>query len=157
MEKKQEIEPQNLNMNDIHSIQRWLAYCIFNNEKDFLAYKTIEKYVPAKMFWSFKWLIEFTEWKIFQDLEVGKVSTDICSLWLTNEYVDMITSGFVVSNFFRDVKTLLKIHFWDKMTADNIPMECILVEWGFRSPEELSKLHPYGIIQTPMQLLNFID
>lgn len=45
----------------------------------------------------------------------------------------------------------------DKMTADNIPMECILVEWGFRSPEELSKLHPYGIIQTPMQLLNFID
>ena len=142
MEKKQEIEPQNLNMNDIHSIQRWLAYCIFNNEKDFLAYKTIEKYVPAKMFWSFKWLIEFTEWKIFQDLEVGKVSTDICSLWLTNEYVDMITSGFVVSNFFRDVKTLLKIHFWDKMTADNFKKYAYIID-QINSAENSSKNNEY--------------
>ncbi len=40
----------------------------------------------------------------------------------------------------------------DKATADNVGLQCISVDWGFRDREELEKLHPAYLISRPEEL-----
>jgi phosphoglycolate phosphatase len=44
----------------------------------------------------------------------------------------------------------------DKQTADNAGMQCVLVSWGFRDKEQLETLMPAGVIDSPLELLDFL-
>lgn len=44
----------------------------------------------------------------------------------------------------------------DKMTADNVGMDCFLVTWGFRDRDELAALRPTALIDRPEQILEKI-
>ncbi|MBE5922608.1 MAG: HAD family hydrolase [Lachnospiraceae bacterium] len=44
----------------------------------------------------------------------------------------------------------------DKQTADNAGLDCVLVTWGFRDRDELEKLAPFGIIDTPDELWRYL-
>lgn len=108
-----------MNEQDVKILQKTLAYCIYHNQKDFMAYKTISKYFPPKIFWDYSGLIEFIEWRTFEDMEISKISTDIVTQWLSQQYVEMITCEFTISNFFRDVRELLKYKFWWVLKAED--------------------------------------
>lgn len=45
----------------------------------------------------------------------------------------------------------------DKETADNAGIPCILVSWGFREREELAKLKPWKLADSPKQILQFLS
>lgn len=40
----------------------------------------------------------------------------------------------------------------DKQTADNAGIDCVLVSWGFRERENLKRLHPVMLADTPEQI-----
>ena len=44
----------------------------------------------------------------------------------------------------------------DFATAENSEMDCALVTWGFRTPEELAEFTPKAMIDRPEQLLDFV-
>ena len=44
----------------------------------------------------------------------------------------------------------------DKETADNSRLDCVLCSWGFRDKEELEKLNPKAVINSPLELLELI-
>ena len=41
----------------------------------------------------------------------------------------------------------------DKSTADNVPMDCILVSWGFRDKPQLTALHAKYLVDSPQEIL----
>lgn len=45
----------------------------------------------------------------------------------------------------------------DFATAENTGMDCVLVSWGFRTPEELSGCCPTAMIDQPEQLLRLLE
>jgi phosphoglycolate phosphatase len=45
----------------------------------------------------------------------------------------------------------------DFATAENTGMDCVLVSWGFRTPQELSKFKPAFFIDQPEKLLTVLD
>ena len=45
----------------------------------------------------------------------------------------------------------------DFATAENSGMDCVLVIWGFRTMEELSRLEPKAFIEQPEQLLGVLE
>ena len=44
----------------------------------------------------------------------------------------------------------------DKMTADNAGTDCVLVSWGFRDKNMLEGLSADAVIDSPMQLMEFL-
>jgi phosphoglycolate phosphatase len=44
----------------------------------------------------------------------------------------------------------------DFATAENTGMDCVLVSWGFRTPQELSKFKPAFFIDQPEKLLTVL-
>ncbi len=45
----------------------------------------------------------------------------------------------------------------DKLTADNAGIKCVLVSWGFRDKEDLKKLNPDFLIDSPLELLDILN
>ena len=44
----------------------------------------------------------------------------------------------------------------DFQTAENVGMDCVLVTWGFRTPEELKSFTPVARIEKPQELLEIL-
>lgn len=96
---------------EIREIQKSLIYSIFHHEFDFLNYQEIKSFLPKKVFGEFQKFLDFLDGKSFSELQIEKLSTEIVKYKLSEIWIEIITTNYPITNFFEDIKILVKLLF----------------------------------------------
>lgn len=105
---------------ELREIQKSLIYSIFHHEYDFLSWQEIKQFVPIEIFWEFRDFLKFCEWKNFAGIQFSKISTDIVKSKLSEQWVQIITTNFTMSDFFEDIKILIKTLYNPNIGFDSL-------------------------------------
>ena len=69
---------------------------------------------------------------------------------------DMVESAMKELDGMREQTVYVGDSEVDKATADNAGLDCILVSWGFRDRNDLEVLAPTKLVDSPLQIIDFL-
>ena len=93
---------------DKKELQKSVVNSIYYMESCFYEFSALSKIIDSRIFWVYKELIDLAKTKrIFSELQLSNISTDIITNNLSEIFKDMMLASFTVPNLSRDLKILI--------------------------------------------------
>ena len=93
---------------DKKELQKSVVNSIYYMESCFYEFSALSKIIDSRIFWVYKELIDIAKTKrIFSELQLSNISTDIITKNLSEVFKDMMLASFTVPNLSRDLKILI--------------------------------------------------
>lgn len=99
---------QNMKIEDKQELQKSVMNSIFFMESSFYEFSALSKAIDTMIFGKYKKLADIAKSKrIFSELQLSNISTDIITGNLSELFKEIIVADFTIANIYRDVKILV--------------------------------------------------